>query len=46
MMCRIIASRGMGKTKQLMSEAYENNGIFVNERFIVRKQNLKPTTQI
>ena len=29
MMCRIIASRGMGKTKQLMSEAYENNGIFV-----------------
>ena len=29
MMCRIITSRGMGKTKQLMSEAYANNGIFV-----------------
>jgi hypothetical protein len=28
-MQKIIASRGTGKTKQLMYEAYHNNGIFV-----------------
>jgi hypothetical protein len=28
-MYRIIASRGTGKTRALMEEAYKNNGLFV-----------------
>lgn len=40
-MKRIIAGRGTGKTKQLMQEAYENNGIFVcqNDRHMREKAN-------
>jgi hypothetical protein len=28
-MYRIVASRGTGKTRALMEEAYKNNGLFV-----------------
>lgn len=40
-MKRIIAGQGTGKTKQLMQEAYENNGIFVcqNDRHMREKAN-------
>lgn len=40
-MIRIIAGQGTGKTKQLMQEAYENNGIFVcqNDRHMREKAN-------